>query len=142
MKRDIPTRRLGRILKAALSIALGMALGAMPMASALADQVDEIPQASVPAPPSDTIEPGPARSAKPREVAPMPAGLGTLEEYEHQGDPSYRAYRAHAAGSSSNVVFDRTGNRQVATNDIILGALALGLFAMELHAVHRQHHHR
>ncbi len=71
-------------------------------------------------------------------MAPMPSGLGSIEDYERQGEPSSSA---GIAGARPSLRIDRNNNRQALANDVTLGALAIGLFALEVHAAH-QHRHR
>jgi hypothetical protein len=122
---------------------LAASIGVLPARTAFADQVLELPQAAAPASSPDgsadgaAVEPEPQRQAMTR----MPAGLGSIDDYENQGESSYPA---GIASPPSNLRVDPNGpnrNREALVNDVILGALAIGLFAMEVHAAH-QHRHR
>lgn len=88
----------------------------------------------------------------PRDLtAPMPANLGSVDDYEHQegDDSSSVSSRAASSGfgtagnfGGANLRFDPGNNRQALANNLVLGALVLGLFAMEVQASHQHHHHR
>ena len=71
-------------------------------------------------------------------MAPMPSGLGSVDDYENQGESSYPAA---VAGAPSNLRVDPNGNRDALVKDVVLGALVIGLFALEAHAA-QQHRHR
>ncbi len=92
-------------------------------------------------------------------MAPLPANLGSVEDYEHQDGEdapstsysrrySSSGFGGQAAGfggtggnfAGANLQFDPGHDRQALTNNLILGALALGLFAMEVQASHHHHH--
>ncbi len=137
------TRRWSKTLTLALSALLAASIGVLPARTAFADQVLELPQAAAPASSPDgsadgaAVEPEPQRQAMTR----MPAGLGSIDDYENQGESSNPA---GIASPPSNLRIDPNGpnrNREALVNDVILGALAIGLFAMEVHAAH-QHRHR
>jgi hypothetical protein len=136
------TRRWSRTLTLALSALLAVSTCALPATSAFAEQVLELPQAAAQTPSADApaeaeAEPKPRRQA----MTPMPAGLGSIDDYENQGESSYPA---GIASPPPNLRVDPNGpnrNREGLVNDVILGALAIGLFAMEVHAAH-QHRHR
>jgi hypothetical protein len=80
--------------------------------------------------------------------APLPANLGTLQDYERDNDedPSAGAPSNFASGPSypanpANPVFELTGNsHQTLAQNAILGVLMIGLFAMEVQAAHHHHH--
>jgi|ERR1700683_2317654 hypothetical protein len=134
---------------------------------AFADQVLELPQnaaSSVSSPASTVPADEPihphkhhhhasesAAEASTAASAPLPANLGTLEDYERDNDedpsagaasnfasgPSYPAYSANPA----NPVFELSGNsHQTLAQNAILGVLMIGLFAMEVQAAHHHHH--
>jgi len=141
-----------------------------PITTAFADQVLEVPQITAPAASADASTPdtppaAPAHhsyheGAERREtMAPMPANLGTLADYAHQDGEapsssnsarySSSGFGGQAAGfggaggnfGGANLQFDPGHDRQALTNNLILGALALGLFALEVQDAHRSHHH-
>ena len=128
-----------RMLTLALSAVLVACICILPARTAFADQVLELPATAAPASSPDTSADG-ARETQPKHhaMAPMPAGLGSIEDYERQGEPSSSA---GIAGARPSLRIDRNNNRQALANDVILGALAIGLFALEVHAAH-QHRHR
>jgi hypothetical protein len=153
---------LTRVLAASLVASLCMA----PVMTAFADQVLEVPQMTAPAASAPDAAPGaPAHhsyhEAAPRReaMAPMPANLGTLADYTHQDaedapSTSYsRRYSSSGFGGQAagfggpggnfggaNLQFDPGNDRQALTNNLILGALALGLFALEVQDAHHRHH--
>jgi hypothetical protein len=139
-------KRVRRWLRSAilvLSVVLAASICVLPARTAFADQVLELPQAAAPASSPDrsadgaAVEPEPQRQA----MTPMPAGLGSIDDYENQGESSYPA---GIASAPSNLRVDPNGpnrNREGMVNDVILGALAIGLFAMEVHAAHQHRHH-
>ena len=136
----------------------------VPSSSAFAAQVLELPHTSTPALssglPVDPVEPvdddipveRATPKAAPRKLPPMPAGLGSIDDYKNQGESesSYPAgYSAGAAPSSSmramgidlnNPLNSPNGNRQTLRNEVMLGALVLGLMALEAHSAHQNRH--
>lgn len=131
--------RRRRMLTLALSAVLVACICILPARSAFADQVLELPATAAPASSPDASVDG-ARETQPKHhaMAPMPSGLGSIEDYERQGEPSSSA---GIAGARPSLRIDRNNNRQALANDVTLGALAIGLFALEVHAAH-QHRHR
>jgi hypothetical protein len=117
---------------------------------AFADQVLELPRVSAPAPApapdasysSDAVaEPEPRAK---RNLTPLPADLGSVEDYENQGEPSSSPRFASSpsfASGPSTVRIDQGGGRDAMVTNVILGALVIGLFAMEMNAA-QQHRHR
>src|ERR1700680_5329611 len=81
--------RRSRTLILAISVALTLSIGGLPAAGAFADQVLELPQATAPIPVRDTPTEV-VGEAQPRHqaIAPMPSGLGSLDDYERQGEPA------------------------------------------------------
>jgi len=83
----------------------------------------------------------------------MPANLGSIDDYEHQEDEDRPAYAGSSGYASSNssgggfggnyggttLRFEPGNGREALTNNLLLGAVVLGLFAMEVDA---SHHHR
>ncbi len=131
--------RRRRMLTLALSAVLVACICILPARRAFADQVLELPATAAPASsPDASVGGAPEPEPKHRTMAPMPSGLGSIEDYERQGEPSSSA---GIAGARPNLHIDPSGNRQALANDVILGALAIGLFALEVHAAH-QHRHR
>jgi len=132
-----------------------------PIAVARAEQVLEIPQVKAPATsaptPADTeATPVSPRYPRPEAVArrddapAIPSNVGSLEEYERQDtddassprrNPPSGIYGPGAALAGANFQIDPGGNRQALTSDLVLGALMLGVFAMEMNEAH-QHRHR
>ena len=132
-------RRWSRLLTVALSAVLAVSICVLPARTAFANQVLELPQTTAPvsspaASADGAAEPEPQRQA----VAPMPSGLGSVDDYENQGESSYSGGIANAP---SNLRIDPNGNRDALVKDVVLGALVIGLFALEAHAA-RQHRHR
>jgi hypothetical protein len=70
-------------------------------------------------------------------MTPLPADLGSIDDYENQGEDSPASSRV---GGPANVRFGPNENRANLVNDVILGALVIGLFAMEANAAHQQRH--
>jgi hypothetical protein len=140
-------RRGWSTLTVAFLVALVTSICVLPMRTAFADQVLELPQAPARAASSDTsrdasryvpddVAPKPAPHR--RAMAPMPAGLGSIDDYESQ-DGSSSSSGIAGAGLSPRIDPNRNGD--ALANEVILGALVIGLFAMEVHAAH-QHHRR
>lgn len=90
-------------------------------------------------------------------TAPLPANLGSVDDYEHQdGDDSSSSPRSASSRFSgsgggfatpgnfgaANLQFDPGNDRHALTNNLVLGALVIGLFAIEVQAAHQHHHHR
>lgn len=131
--------RWRRMLTLALSAVLAAGICVLPARSAFADQVLELPPTAAPASSRDaSVDAAPEPEPKHHAMAPLPAGLGSIEDYEQQGEPSSSA---GIAGARPSLRIDPNNNRQALANDVILGALAIGLFALEVHAAH-QHRHR
>lgn len=142
-------------LRLALSAFLAATICGLPATRmAFADQVLELPRATAAAPAPDASysadavpEPEPRAS---RNLTPLPADLGSVEDYENQGEPSASPRFAASprfgtspsfAGGPSPVRIDQGGSRDAMVTNVILGALVIGLFAMEMNADH-QHRHR
>jgi hypothetical protein len=122
----------------------------MPVRVALADQVLELPQISASgdaSPPSGTASDDGATLARSRPhlraAAPLPKNLGTLQDYESENDEdASTGIASNFAGVPSNPRFDISGNNgQALAQNALLGALLIGLFAMEANAAHHHHHH-
>jgi hypothetical protein len=128
------TARGSRIAGVALSAILAASIAGLVPTDVHAAQVLELPQTApasseVPAPPP--ISP-PARARGARSEA-APAGVGSVSDYESQeGDP-----QASVAAPQASSPFDRRGNRAALTNELMMGALVIGVLAMELHAAHQ-----
>lgn len=137
-------RRWSSALILALSAVVSVSICVLPARTALAEQILELPQesaspASVDAPAEVEPQPKPRR----QPVTPIPSGVGSIEEYESQGESDGPARFASGPSNPQIDVYGTTGlsgNRGRMVNNVLLGALALGLLAMELHAAH--HHHR
>ena len=128
-------------------------LGLMPLGSAFADQVLEVPSnasaVSAPVAPSEAA-PTHRRQHRQAAAAPMPANLGSLQDYERETeqDPSTGAGGNFAGGSNfamgagaGNPIFEINGNnRQSLAQNALLGVLMIGLFAMQANAAHHHHH--
>lgn len=124
-----------------LSALLAVSILTLPAPSVFAEQVLEVPQTAASTPLRDApIDAEPEPEPQHRALAPMPSGLGSIQDYENQ-DESDRP--VGFSNNPSNVRIDQfgsSGNRSALANNVLLGALAIGLFAMELHAAHRHHH--
>lgn len=168
--RAIGKRSRWWFLTRALAVSLAASLCIAPITTALADQVLEVPQMAAPATSADASAKDAAPAAHPRHshhevterpkaMAPLPANLGSVEDYEHQDGEdapsssysrrySSSGFGGQAAGfggpggnfAGANLQFDPGHDRQALTNNLILGALAIGLFAMEVQASHHHHH--
>lgn len=132
-------RRCSTTLTIALSAVLTASICVLPARMAFADQVLELPQAAAPVS-SQYASGAPAAAPEPERqaMAPMPAGIGSVDEYESQGESSYPA---GIASTPSNLHIDPNRNRDGLVKDLVLGALVIGLFALEVHAA-QQHRHR
>lgn len=139
-------RRVSRILSMVLSTVLAASILALPATKALADgQVLELPQVanapseSAPVVRRRHVAPPPTQMAD----APMPAGMGTLQDYEHQDDSTAQNSSSPSSfaigGSNGAVGVDPNGNRDALIGDAILGAVAIGLFALEVHQARRHY---
>jgi hypothetical protein len=149
---QIGRRRPLRIPAVILSGLITLSMLALPVRTAFADgQVLELPQVSSAAvassATSDDLVPLPPvprhRSAR-QQVADSapPAGVGSLADYMHQSDGESSPYPASAMSMSPAAGrYDPNGDRNAMVNNVILGVLALGLFAYEVHAAN-QHHRR
>jgi hypothetical protein len=158
-------RRLSKIAARIVAGVLVTSLCLLPSSIAFADQVLELPQnpassVSSPASTAPTEEPihphkhhhshasESAAEDSTAASAPLPANLGTLQDYERDNDedPSAGAASNFAGGPSysanpANPVFELSGNsHQTLAQNAILGVLMIGLFAMEVQAAHHHHH--
>jgi len=129
-------------LTRALVAIIAMSMCLVPAEMAFADPVLELPQlatASTPMNASADETAPPRRRAK----APMPKGLGTLQDYERDTEsaPSPRSSAGLATTPTNQRFEGNSNNGQTLAQNVIFGALVLGLFAMELHTAH-QHRHR
>jgi hypothetical protein len=142
----------------ALAGTLAVSIGLMPAMKVFAEQVLELPQMTTPSTTPDLSSAAPPhrrnQSAQRNAEAPLPANLGSIEDYEHQGEEDRPSYPGSSSYASSNLQgggfggnyggatlqFEPGSSREALTNNIILGAVVLGLFAMEVDAAH--HHHR
>jgi len=88
----------------------------------------------------------------------MPSGLGSIDDYQRQDSSEMRrasvspafaspgfaspgfASPAAIMGMPSNGPSDRNGNRAALVNDVVLGALVIGLFALQANAAHQRRH--
>jgi hypothetical protein len=71
-------------------------------------------------------------------MMPIPAEIGSIDDYENQGEPSSPA---RVGGGTPALRIDGSGNpREALVSNVILGALVIGLFAMEVHEAHQQRH--
>ena len=144
-----------RIPAVVLSGLITLSMLALPLRNAFADgQVLELPQVSSaaiasPVTSDDGLAPPVSASrhnSTHQQVADStpPPGVGSLADYMHQSDEDSSPYAGSAGAmpmSPGAGGFDSNGNRSAMVNNVILGALALGLFAYEIHAAH-QHHRR
>ena len=147
-------RRRSRIPAVILSSFITLSMLAMPVGRAFADgQVLELPQVSstpvaAPATSYDQYsppEPVSRHRSAPQQVADStpPSGVGSLDDYMHQSESDSSPYPASSAMTMSPSAgrYDPNGDRSAMVTNVILGALAIGLFAYELHAAN-QHHRR
>jgi hypothetical protein len=128
-------RRPSTMVIRMLSALLAVAIGAIPARVAFAGQTLELPQTAAPVtsastPIGDTTTPEP----QPQAIAALPAGLGSIDDYESQDSDARPAPTANRVASRP---FDRQSNHPSMANDVILGALILGVLAMELSGGHR-----
>ena len=152
----------GSFLTRVLAAVLATTISLLPATKVLADQVLVLPQMTTPTAAPDLSSPAPVYapdhrrnpSAKRTPEAPLPANLGSIEDYEHQGEEDRPSYSGTSSYASSNfqgggfggnyggttLQFEPGNSREALTNNLILGAVVLGLFAMEVDAAH--HHHR
>jgi hypothetical protein len=133
-------RRRSKTLIITLAVILAASICGLPTTDAFADQMLELPQVAAPAPmphPRAVAEPDP--ESPNRAMAPMPPGLGSIDEYESQGDSEGPARLASGPSNLQIDPYGPQGNRSSLASNVLLGALTLGLFAMELHAAHRHH---
>ena len=90
-------------------------------------------------------EPVSRHRSTPQQVADStpPSGVGSLDDYMHQSESDSSPYPASSAMTRSPSAgrYDPNGDRSAMVTNVILGALAIGLFAYELHAAN-QHHRR
>ena len=139
LRRRAPRKRQSRRLSltvVALSAILAIAVAVIPARMAFAEQVLELPQTAAPSPTSDSsIESASLAESPHRSVAPMPAGLGTIDDYEAEGSSS--PYSAGSGAPSGNAPVERRASQNTLTNEVVVGALVLGVLAMELHAAHQ-----
>src|SRR5579862_1701594 len=146
------------LLKRGLAGILAIGIGLMPATHALAEQVLEVPQIATPASAASTASAGseaPAaiphhrhRQTAQRNIdAPTPSNIGSIDDYEHQEEAdsfpgsSRYASSSNFAGSGfggnyggTTLQFESGNSREAVTNNLILGAMVLGLFAMEVDA--------
>ena len=157
LEREVPkmSRRRSPVASLVLSAFITLSMLVLPVRSAFADgQVLELPQVSSAAVASPTTSddylapqtPVSRHRSNRQQVADEtpPPGVGSLADYMHQSDEDSSPYPASAGAMSMSpaaVGFDTSGDRSATVNNVILGALALGLFAYEIHAAH-QHHRR
>ena|SRR5579871_461757 len=142
--------RRPRMLTVAVAALLTTLVGFAPARMAFAEQVLELPQPTAPSVSSSvpTDEGATVEKSAPREVAPLPSGLGSIDDYENQ-DSSPRSsryaagypagYAANGVGASGGTRIDHRGQPTQLQNEVMLGAVVLGVLAMELS---HSHHHR
>ena len=132
-----------RTLSSALAFVLAAGIFLLPARMVLADQILELPPTGAPdvtpPPPESTTRPETARKV----MAPMPADLGSIDDYENQDEPTRRSSNNAFASANAplNVPFDPNRNRAALTNEVILSVLAIGLYTLEARSAN-QHHHR
>jgi hypothetical protein len=141
---DKHRRRLSKIPTKALAAILAMSICVTEAGMAFADPVLELPQLATTSTPIDTAadETAPVKP-RPRETVAMPKELGTLQDYERESDsdPAVGNSQGFASSAPANRRFEANPSGQTLAQNVIIGALMLGVFAMELHAAH-QHRHR
>ena len=134
--RRLRSRLLSGLLAASILI--------LPARHALADgQVLELPRVESAAAAYETPAPLP-RVAPPRAEDDRPvAGMGSLQDYERDDGQAASQSPSLGGGYASSGVAprpERPTNQDALLTDVIVGAVAIGLFALEVHAA--QHHHR
>jgi hypothetical protein len=132
---------LSKLSKLAISAVLAVSVCGLPATTALAEQVLEVPRVTAPtpaeAPMEAAVEPDPVH----RVMAPMPSGVGSVNDYETQDESSYLVGATSPSISRANGArIDPSGNRQSLTNEVILGAVVIGLFALEAHSANQRRH--
>lgn len=131
--------RLLRIRRVALALILALSIGMLPAMVparvAFASQTLELPSSAPSSTSNPSIENPPPPQARIRSTDPLPPGLGTIDDYEAQ-DPSYRS-SAGSNAPSGNAPAERRANQPALVNEVVVGALVLGVLAMEMHAAHR-----
>ncbi len=132
-----PRRGLDR-MTIVLSAVLAAMIAMVPAATAFCDQVLELPQPAAPVASTDASTNNAASPEQPRNQAsaPMPAGLGSIADYENQDS---EASSAAPLTSSAGAPIEHRGAQATVQNEAILGALVLGVIALELTA---GNHHR
>jgi hypothetical protein len=126
--------RMSQMLNIALSALLIAMVGLMPAKAAFADQTLELPQTAVPV--ETALADAPiAEKARPEALSPIPANLGSIDDYENQDGSSYAANTS----TSSPLPVERRGNQTALRNEVLAGALILGVLALEFGG---SHHHR
>jgi hypothetical protein len=123
---------MSRMLNVALSALLIAMISLMPAKAAFAEQTLELPQTAMPVETAlkDAATP---EKTRPEVVQPIPANLGSIDDYENQDGSSYTT---NASNSSSPLPPDRRGNRAALTNEVLAGALILGVLALEFGGRH------
>jgi hypothetical protein len=131
-------RRMLARVTIVLSAVLAAMIAMVPAAIALGDQVLELPQPAAPAASADASTNNAASPQRLRNEAsaPMPAGLGSIADYENQDSD---ASGAATATSPAGAPIEHRGPQATVQNEAILGALVLGVIALELTA---GNHHR
>jgi len=131
-------RRRFSMLTLPLAALLIILVGVMPVRMVQAEQVLELPTSGAPAAASDASPDDVVAYEKsaPKAVAPMPSGLGSIDDYETQDSSPYAA---NSAGTRGTTHVDHRGQQSALVDEVMVGALVIGVLAMELNSAH---HHR
>jgi hypothetical protein len=135
------SRRSRIAFSAGLAAIISIVLSAVPVANAIAEQTLELPQtaaANSAFAPSEVVADA-APKPQPEVMAPMPAGVGSLADYEDQDSSPQQAQARNAMGSAGSPI-DPLGSHPSLGNEVVMGALVLGVLAMELGAAHHHRH--
>ena len=112
-------------------LALGIVLCGAPVIQA--EQILELPPTTSADSPLEA--PLPSRSVRPRSAdVSAPAGVGSVGDYENQDDSAAPG----AANVTTRPRFERNSNQPALASEIVMGALVLGVLAMELHSAHHR----
>jgi len=124
-------------LTLALAGFLAASVGLMPARMAVAEQVLELPQnaARLASPDASVEDAAQPENPRPETIAAMPAGLGSVDDYESQDASSHST--TGAVSRPPTAPSERRSNHAALGNDLILGALVLGVLAIELRGAHQ-----
>ena len=146
LRHEAPQKRRPAGLRAsavAIVALVATSIAALPVGQAFAaGQVLELPQVTTPHPRAEetAFAPPPERAPAHREVAnaPLPPGIGSVNDYMHQEDREQRAVAPQQTGGMR--IDNRAGGSSMAANAMLAG-LAIGLLALQIQSA-RHHRHR